>query len=93
VPRRWGSRKKHRRRGVARVEVPRGDVEVDIDMESIKEGIYLWGSLVTDRPGRDAVRAGYHLFCTWTPITSEGEAALFAEFSRWLTKLSARPGR
>lgn len=60
----------------------RGDVEVDIDMENVKEAIYLWGSLVTDRSGRDAVRAGSYPFCTWDPITSEAEAALLAEFSR-----------
>jgi predicted RecB family nuclease len=77
----------YRRRGVARVEVPRGDVEVDIDMENVEEGVYLWGALVTDRSGRDAAPAGYRPFCTWNPITSEAEAALFTGFWQWLTEL------
>ena len=82
-----GSSPAYRRRGVAKVEVPRGDVEVDVDMENVEEGVYLWGALVTDRSGRGAVPAGYRPFCTWDPITGEAEAVLFAEFWRWLTDL------
>jgi predicted RecB family nuclease len=82
-----GSSPVYRRRGVARVQVPRGDVEVDIDMENVEEGVYLWGALVTDRSGRDAVPAGYRPFCTWEPMTGEAEAGLFAGFWRWLTGL------
>jgi len=67
--------------------VPRGDVEVDIDMENVEEGVYLWGALVTDRSGRDVVPAGYRPFCTWDPVTGDTEAALFAEFWAWLTGL------
>jgi RNase_H superfamily len=77
----------YRRRGVARVEVPRGDVEVDIDMENVEEGVYLWGTLVTDRSGQDVVADGYRPFCTWYPVSSEVEVALFAEFWAWLTAL------
>jgi len=77
----------YRRRGIARVEVPRGEVEVDIDMENIEDGVYLWGALVTSRPGRSSVPAGYHPFCTWEPMTSEAEAGLFAEFWAWLSGL------
>jgi predicted RecB family nuclease len=75
----------YRRRGVARVQVPRGDVEVDVDMENTEDGVYLWGALVTGEPGRAAAR--YHPFCTWEPMTAEVEAALFAEFWGWLTAL------
>jgi predicted RecB family nuclease len=82
-----GSSPAYRRRGVARVEVPRGGVEVDIDMENVEEGVYLWGALVTDRSGRNAVVAGYRPFCIWDPMTREAEAALFAEFWRWLSGL------
>lgn len=74
----------YRRRGVGRVEVPRGDVEVDIDMENTEEGVYLWGALVTtgaDRP------AEYRAFCTWDPMTSQVEADLFAGFWHWLSHL------
>jgi predicted RecB family nuclease len=82
-----GSSPAYRRRGVARVQVPRGDIEVDIDMENVEEGVYLWGTLVTDRSGRDAAPAGYHPFCTWDLLTSDVEAELFAEFWGWLTGL------
>jgi predicted RecB family nuclease len=65
--------------------VPRGDVEVDIDMENAEEGVYLWGALVTSRSGWDGVPAGYHAFRTWEPMTGQVEAGLFADFWRWLS--------
>ena len=79
----------YRRRGVTRVGVPRGDVEVDIDMENVEDGVYLWGALVTNRsPGRHAP-AGYRAFCTWEPMAPEAEARLFTEFWAWLSDLRA----
>ena len=85
-----GSAPAYRRRGVARVQVPRGQVEVDIDMENVEDGVYLWGALVTDQSGRGAVPAGYRPFCTWDPMTSEAEAGVFAEFWAWLSELRRR---
>jgi predicted RecB family nuclease len=77
----------YRRRGVGRVRVPRGDVEVDIDMENTEDGVYLWGALVSAGPGRPAGGDGYHPFCTWEPLAPEAEAELFTRFWAWLTGL------
>jgi hypothetical protein len=79
----------YRRRGVTRVEVPRGAVEVDIDMENVEDGVYLWGALVTSRPAGGPAPAGYRAFCTWEPMTGEAEARLFTEFWTWLSELRA----
>ena len=82
-----GASPAYRRRGVEQVSVPRGEIEVDIDMENTEEGVYLWGTLVTGRangyPGPD----GYRAFCTWEPMTREAEARVFADFWSWLSRL------
>jgi predicted RecB family nuclease len=83
-----GAAPAYRRRGVPRVRVPRGDVEVDIDMENTEDGVYLWGALVSAGPGR-AAEGVYHPFCTWEPLTGDAEAGLFARFWAWLTGLRA----
>jgi predicted RecB family nuclease len=77
----------YRRRGVTRVEVPRGHVEVDVDMENVEDGVYLWGALVTSRSARSPAPAGYRAFRIWDPMTKEAEARLFAEFWAWLSEL------
>ncbi|HEX9063886.1 MAG TPA: TM0106 family RecB-like putative nuclease [Streptosporangiaceae bacterium] len=89
----------YRRRGVGLVTVPRGDVEVDIDMENTAAGTYLWGALVTLRGRAPATlrgaapeglcRAGYRGFASFEPMTAGLEAAIFAEFWDWLTGLRA----
>ena len=84
-----GDSRVYRRRGVTRVEVPRGEVEVDIDMENAEDGVYLWGALVTSRAPGSPARAGYRAFCTWEPMTGEAEARLFTEFWAWLSDLRA----
>jgi len=75
----------YRRRGVGRVAVPRGDVEIDIDMESTQDGVYLWGALLTSRSvGGDVLAwSGYRAFCTWEPMSEQVEADLFADFWAW----------
>jgi RecB family nuclease, putative, TM0106 family len=79
-------------RRVPRVEVPRADVEIDVDMESFGEsGAYLWGTLLTlpggVRPGDEA--PGYRAFVTWDPLPTPDEARSFAEFWQWFTGVRA----
>jgi predicted RecB family nuclease len=74
----------YRRRGVDRIEVPRGDVEVDVDMENTAGGCYLWGALVTDRRGAAPTRR-YVACATWDPDLARGELDAFEEFWSWFT--------
>ncbi len=76
-------------RRVERVEVPRADVELDVDMESFGEsGAYLWGALLS---GVDVgYPPGYHAFATWEPLPTDDEARSFAEFWGWLAELRRR---
>lgn len=76
-------------RKVRDVRVPRGDVEVDVDMESFSDhGAYLWGALLT---GADIGLAhGYRAFATWDPVPTTDEARSFAEFWAWFSDIRAR---
>jgi predicted RecB family nuclease len=80
----------YRRRDVDRIEVPRADIEVDVDMESTNGGAYLWGVLVTDRAGWGQVEEGYRPFVDWNPDTGRAAAAAFTGFWGWLADLRAR---
>jgi len=82
-----GSSTAYRRRGVTRVRVPRGDIEVDVDMENTEDGVYLWGALLSAAPGQASERDGYHPFGTWEPLTGDTEAEVFVRFWAWLTGL------
>ena len=69
--------------------MPRGDVEVDVDMESTNDGCYLWGALVTDRRLPSPV-ARYVSFATWDADLEAGELVAFKDFWSWLTDVRAR---
>jgi predicted RecB family nuclease len=84
-----GDHSVYRRRGVTVVQVARADVEADVDMENTPDGVYLWGVLVTARPGLGGLPVGYRAFISWEPMTSQVEAELFAAFWEWLTSLRA----
>ena len=49
----------YRRPDVDPPEIPRADVEIDIDMENVLDGVYLWGALVTDRTKTGLIDTGY----------------------------------
>ncbi|WP_167441315.1 TM0106 family RecB-like putative nuclease [Amycolatopsis vastitatis] len=76
-------------RRVEAVDVPRADVEVDVDMESFGDaGAYLWGCLLS---GADiGLPQGYRAFATWDPLPTDDEARSFAEFWAWLTDVRER---
>jgi predicted RecB family nuclease len=76
-------------RRVRRPVVPRGEVEVDVDMESLGEdGAYLWGALLS---GADiGLAPGYRGFVTWEPLPTLDEGRSFAAFWTWLTDVRAR---
>ena len=76
-------------RRVPRVEVPRADVEVDVDMESYADsGAYLWGCWLS---GVDIGEIpGYRAFSTWDPLPSDDEARSFAEFWTWFMGVRQR---
>jgi predicted RecB family nuclease len=71
------------------VEVPRADVELDVDMESFGDsGAYLWGSFLS---GADiGLSPGYRAFATWQPLPTPDEARSFAAFWSFLTTVRAR---
>ena len=76
-------------RRVTRPYVPRGDVEVDVDMESLGEdGAYLWGTLLS---GADVgLPPGYRGFTTWDPLPTRDEGRSFGAFWTWLADVRDR---
>jgi predicted RecB family nuclease len=78
----------------------RRDVELDVDMESVTSGAYLWGTLLSYAPGVEAEEgfpAGYRAFggAFETP-GDHTTASVFREFLEFITALRAacdRSGR
>jgi predicted RecB family nuclease len=86
---RVGSSPAYRKRDVERVEVARGDVEVDVDMESTNDGCYLWGALLTDRrvPGSPSTHVA---FASWDADLEAGELVAFEDFWSWFSGVRDR---
>ena len=79
----------YRRRGIDAIVVPRGDIEVDVDMENAEDGVYLWGALLTDRSAMPASIVHYRPFVTWDPLGPEVQTSNFLEFWNWLMAIRA----
>jgi predicted RecB family nuclease len=74
-------------RGVGHPTIRRADVEVDVDMENVEEGVYLWGTLTTGTADALAVAGldpGYLPFFSWAPMDPIAQAEVFTRFWRWL---------
>lgn len=68
------------------IEVPAGELEIDLDIESAADGrIYLWGFLIEDtqRPGERR----YVAFSRFDELDDEAEVALAVEAFVWLQGL------
>ncbi len=76
----------YRRGGVEAVVVPRGTIEVDLDMERSVEGVYLWGMVVT----ADEVDEGYTAVVSFDPLSPHGEVNLVRQMLDHLDALAAR---
>jgi predicted RecB family nuclease len=66
-------------------DVPRADIEVDIDMENVLEGVYLWGALLTHRSGEIGISEGYHPFATFDQVDEESEIEVLLGMWHWLS--------
>jgi predicted RecB family nuclease len=90
---RLGPHPAYRRRGIDRVVVPRADIEIDVDMESVLGGCYLWGTLLNERDGSGTVASAFVPFVSWNPDTAVGEFEAFLAFWEWLTALRIEAAR
>jgi predicted RecB family nuclease len=70
--------------------IPRGDIEIDLDMENA-DFVYLWGALLTKVPDHWPEEVGgYVPFESFEPLDADGERALATALWDWLTDLVER---
>lgn len=70
--------------------VPRGDLEIDLDMENA-DHVYLWGALLSKVPADWPEAAGsYVAFASFDPLDEFGERALAGRLWAWLRDLLDR---
>ena len=83
----------YRRRGIDHVVVPRADIEIDVDMENVSDGCYLWGTLLNERDASGSMASEFVPFASWNPDTAVGELEAFRAFWEWLTALRTEATR
>lgn len=67
------------------IGVPRAAVEIDFDIETYDDRVYLWGFLVHDR--RRPGAATYHAFTSWERLDDAAEIELARAAMGWLRDL------
>jgi predicted RecB family nuclease len=82
----------YKRRGVETVLLPRADVEVDIDMENVEQGVYLWGALISERTTSHSAPQ-YRAFATWDPLDPDVELQNSLRFWAWLARVRSEAAR
>jgi predicted RecB family nuclease len=71
-------------------EIPRGDVEIDLDLEN-DEYVYLWGARLSEVPAHWPERRGSYVhFSSFEPLDEQAEVRLAAELWDWLIDLRQR---
>jgi predicted RecB family nuclease len=83
----------YRRRGIDHVVVPRADIELDVDMENVNEGCYLWGSLLNVRGAAGPESSTFVPFASWNPDIRVGELEAFLGFWEWFSELRREAAR
>ena len=70
--------------------VPRGDIEIDLDLENA-EFVYLWGARLSWVPADwPEVEGTYLAFASFDDLDRAGEARLVADLWQWLDDIRAR---
>jgi len=83
----------YRRPGIDQIVVPRADIEIDVDMESVNEGCYLWGTLLNVRGAAGPESSTFVPSVSWDPDIGIGETKAFLGFWEWFSELRREAAR